>query len=63
MRLGAHRRYVSYILFGFVIVLALGSLIARDRPFSDDENRSLAQRPAITWAGLRDGSFFGDYSS
>ena len=63
VRLGAHRRYVSYILFGFVIVLALGSLIARDRPFSDDENRSLAQRPAITWAGLRDGSFFGDYSS
>ena len=62
-RLYAHGKAVACILFGFIILLALASLIAKDRAFSDDENRGLAQRPAITLDGLRDGSFFGEYSS
>ena len=62
VRLNAHRQYVTGILALFVAVFAVGSLLARDRSFSADENRSLTQRPALTLAGLEDGSFFSEYS-
>ena len=61
-RLALHRRSVSLVLLICVVALAVLSLIAKDRPFSDNENRSLAQRPKVTLSSLEDGSFFDNYS-
>ena len=61
-RLGLHRRSVSLVLVIAVVLLTALGLIAKDRAFSDSENRTLAQRPALTLAGLEDGSFFTNAS-
>lgn len=62
-RLERHARAVSILFLIVIAALAVLSLIARDRAFSEAENRTLAQRPALTLAGLADGSFFTGYSS
>ena len=46
-----------------LIVVCLACLIAKDRPFSDTENRSLAQKPALSASALADGSFFSGLDS
>ena len=46
-----------------LIVVCLAGLIAKDRPFSDTENRSLAQKPALSASALADGSFFSGLDS
>ncbi len=62
-RLGRFYQDVSVLFLAVVVLLAALSLIAKDRAFSDAENRTLAQRPTLTLAGLADGSFFSGYSS
>lgn len=57
------QRGVSLLLLICVALLAVLGLVTKDRPYSDNENRSLAQRPAITLDTLEDGSFFADYGS
>ena len=57
----------SLLLLGLfvlaVVVFCLANWIAKDREFSDTENRSLAQRPAFSVAALADGSFFSEIDS
>ena len=55
-------RCVFLMLLAFIAAAALLGLLSRDRAFSEDENRSLAQRPALTAASLADGSFFANAS-
>ncbi len=62
LRLARHRRCAGVLLILFAVVLAAASLIAKDRTFSENENRSLAQRPALTLQSVTDGSFFAEYS-
>lgn len=46
-------------LLALAIVTALaGSLIAKDRSFSEEENRVLTQKLEVSWSGLWDGSLF-----
>lgn len=56
--------YLGYLLVGtLVLCLALG-LLLKDRDYSENENRKLAQFPAFSLSALTDGSWFsglGDY--
>ena len=45
------------LIFGF----AVASLLKPDGEFSENENRSLAQRPAFTWEKLLSGAFSQEY--
>ena len=49
-----------YIIIACLVIL---SLVLPDRSFSDSENRSLAQRPALSASSLRSGAFFSDLSA
>ena len=46
-----------------ILIFSLVGILAGDRKFSENENRSLAQRPALTWQALADGSYLSDLSS
>lgn len=50
---------LAVVILAFVLV----GLIAKDRAFSENENRSLAQRPQLSWQALKDGSYLSDLSS
>lgn len=43
--------------------LSFFTIVRRDRTFSVNENRSLRQKPALTFSGLLDGSYFSDLSA
>ena len=62
-RLTANRRAVSVLLLLVIVAFAVLGLITRDKVFSEEENRNLAQRPSITVDSILDGSFFSAYSS
>ena len=61
------RKHHFYLTVGAGTLLVLGlviNLFVPSRTFSENENRSLAQRPALTLSALTDGSFaqgFSDY--
>lgn len=62
-RMAGQRRRTHNVLLAFVFLLFLLvcffiNLCVKDREFSDTENRSLAQKPALTWASISDGSYF-----
>ena len=61
-RLAAHRRVLTALLLCAAVLLPVLSLIARDRDYSEAENRSLATRPALTLETLLTGSFFSGYA-
>lgn len=46
-----------------VVVLAVGSLIAKDREYSANENRYLAGRPALSLSAITSGKFMEDTES
>ncbi len=56
-------RILGLIFVGIVIVLFAVNLIKRDADISGRENRALAQRPALTWESVRDGSFAEQFES
>ena len=63
-RLAAHSRAVTIVSFAIIALLIALGAFTRDRTYSENENRSLAQFPALTLDGLRSGSLFtdaGDY--
>ncbi len=50
----------------FVVILAfffIANIVKRERDTSDLENRSLAQRPAITWQSVSSGTFMDRFES
>ena len=55
-----HHNSVVKIVVGIMAVVLVLNLILPSRDFSANENRSLAQRPSISLASLKDGSFFTD---
>ena len=44
----------------FIAIIAIGSLIAKDRDFSENENRYLAEIPKFTIEGFLKGDFQED---
>ncbi len=49
---------LSFMLLFVILFFGIVNLLAKDRAFSDAENRALAQKPKLTWASLTDGSYF-----
>ena len=56
------RQVLTALLLCAVFLLPILSLAARDRSYSEAENRSLAQRPQLTFDAVRTGSFFSSFS-
>ena len=53
-----HGLALCVLSLAILLFFGIASIAARDREFSDTENRSLAQMPELTWASLLDGSWF-----
>lgn len=49
--------------FALILLFGLIGLFSADRAFSDTENRSLAQRPKLTWDGAASGQYGEDLAS
>lgn len=58
-----HNMRLTFVFLAIVAVFAIVNLIVRDRDFSENENRKLAQRPAFSAAALADGSYFSDLTT
>lgn len=55
--------YLAYLLAGMILLVTLFGLLTKDRVFSPNENRNLAQRPKITFSAIVDGSYLSDLST
>ncbi len=53
-------RVITIIVLGVVAVGILWTLIAKDKTYSEVENRMLAQKPELTWNNLISGKFMTD---
>ncbi|MCD7867812.1 MAG: hypothetical protein LUG62_06375 [Clostridiales bacterium] len=51
---------MSVIFAVFVLGLSIAGLLVRDRTYSEQENRMLAEMPALTLEGIRNKSFMTD---
>lgn len=58
-----HNTRLTLVFLAIVVVFAIVNLIVRDRDFSENENRKLAQRPAFSMAALADGSYLSDLTT
>lgn len=47
----------------YILIFSIGSIIAKDRVFSDMENRNLAQFPELNTSNVMNGSFTEDFES
>ena len=54
---------LAIMLAAVILVFYLVGLLAKDRAFSENETRSLAQKPALTWTAVKDGSYLSDLSA
>ncbi len=58
------RNYVFGLIFAAVLILLFSvNLITKDKEASELENRSLQQRPSMTWQGIRSGSYMDRFES
>ena len=53
----SHRRFLFLFIPLFVLFLITG-LLSKDRAFSAEENRSLAEKPELTISAVADGTYF-----
>ncbi len=61
LRMRGHHRWLTLILLVLVLVILVVNLVLPDRAFSDNENRTLAQRPGFEKGALLDGSYYTDF--
>lgn len=54
---------LACLLAGVILLVTLFGLFTKDREFSPNENRNLAQKPAFTLSALTDGTFLSDLST
>lgn len=59
----AYSWFLTALFCAFLGAFALWGVFSPDRDFSPDENRVLAQRPALTLYTLRTGKFMSDYET
>lgn len=55
---GEHGKLIGVFFLFCLLAGVVLNLLVPDRETSSAENRKLAQRPKLTWAGLADGSYF-----
>ena len=55
--------WLAYLLAGAILLVTFSGLFTKDREFSPNENRNLAQRPALKLSALADGSYLSDLST
>ena len=55
--------WITSMFLAVALTLSLFTAVRPDRAYSANENRSLRQRPALTFSGLLDGSYFSDLSA
>lgn len=55
-----NRFRTAVIVMVLLFALSLSSLIVKDRTYSDNENRYLAQRPALTLSSVMSGKYMSD---
>lgn len=48
---------VAFVFVGFIGFIGLFNILIQDRPFSQEENRPLAQMPTFTWKSFASGTF------
>lgn len=53
-------RLLGALLALAIVAAGIGNLAGKDKEFSENENRMLAQKPQVTWEGVKDGSLFRD---
>lgn len=56
-------RVITIIVLGVIVVGILWTLIAKDKTYSEVENRMLAQKPELTWNNIISGKFMTDMES
>ena len=57
-------KYLSWLLIGAIVLCLAAGFVAKDREFSDSENRRLSQWPEFSLSAILDGSYLngmGDY--
>lgn len=54
---------LTFIVIAFLLVMFFGYIFEKQQDFSDVENRYLQKMPAITMAGLSDGSFMENFET
>lgn len=54
---------LACLLASMILLITLFGLIAKDRTFSENENRNLAQKPELSWTAVKDGSYLSDLST
>lgn len=54
-------KMISLLFVVYILVFAIGTILVRDRDFSEMENRNLAQMPVISAKSVLDGSFSSDF--
>lgn len=54
---------LALLLLAVLLIFNLANLFAKDREYSSQENRKLAQKPALSWSSLTDGTYFADMES
>ena len=66
-RIAANRRFhntwVTRIVYILIVIVLLVNAFKGQKDFSDNENRPLAQRPKLTWDGVKSGSFAKDFET
>ena len=66
-RIAANRRFhntwVTRIVYILIVIVLLVNVFKGQKDFSDNENRPLAQRPKLTWDGVKSGNFAKDFET
>ena len=53
-----HNAVLALVFFAIAILFVVINLFSPDKDYSTSENRSLQQRPSLSWSTLKDGSWF-----
>ena len=54
---------LACLLVSVILLITLFGLIAKDRAFSENENRNLAQKPELSWSALQSGTYLSNLST
>uniref|UniRef100_I5ARI4 AlgX/AlgJ SGNH hydrolase-like domain-containing protein n=1 Tax=Eubacterium cellulosolvens (strain ATCC 43171 / JCM 9499 / 6) TaxID=633697 RepID=I5ARI4_EUBC6 len=58
-----HAKTLTVLFLAMVAGFVIVNMATKDRTFSENENRNLAQKPKLSAATVKDGSYFKDFSS
>ena len=62
-RMAKFRRFFALFFVASLVIVAVLNLVVPDRKFSGEENRNLAQKPALTRTGITTGKFMENFEN